>query len=134
MLCRAGDEIARISKKLQDIEQIMLYVGRIKDSPLADAALDVAIAIHGAPDEAEKRHADAITIDDIEAAGALAVDLLKRRARLEEISATERKKAMDESFSLYAMETKYGTLRRFTAGCSLLLGLAVAFLLMRKFF
>jgi hypothetical protein len=33
----------------------MLYVGRIRDSPLADDALDVAIAIHGQPDDTEKR-------------------------------------------------------------------------------
>jgi hypothetical protein len=39
----------------------MLYAGRVKSPPMADLALDVAIAIHGEPDEAEKVYASYIT-------------------------------------------------------------------------
>jgi hypothetical protein len=131
---RVGDEIAEISERLRDIEQTMLYVGRIRDVPLADAALDVAIAIHGAPDDAEKRHAETITAEDIKNTGVAVADLLRKRAHLEEISAAERRKATDESLSLYAMESKYQSLQRLVFGVSLAIGVAVVLCCVRRFF
>jgi hypothetical protein len=40
----------------------MLCVGRVKDSPIADLAFDVAIAIQSGPDDSEKVCANNITL------------------------------------------------------------------------
>jgi tellurite resistance protein len=131
---RTHDEIAEISKKLQDIEQIMLYVGRINGGPLANAALDIAIAIHGEPDATEKKYAENITAAEIETLGKYAMELVGKRTYLETISAREKSKLLDEAYSIHGMESRYKLLETITNGCAMALCVAVAFFLLKKFF
>jgi hypothetical protein len=130
----AHDEIVEISKKLQDIEQMMLYAGRIKDSPLADAALDVAIAIHGEPDEAEKKYAESITFDSLKVIEKQVISLIKRRANLEALANKERRKVIDEAYAIHAMETRYKLFKEIVFNCSAVICVAVAIFFLRKIF
>ncbi|MDR2628403.1 MAG: hypothetical protein LBC30_00135 [Puniceicoccales bacterium] len=114
---RAHDGILGISKKLQDIEQTMLYVGRIKDGPLADAALDVAIAIHGEPDDFEKRYAENITMESIASTKIYAMDLVKQREALKSFVHKEKKKSIEETQAMYAQEIRYGFLKQLLSTC-----------------
>ncbi|MDR1401732.1 MAG: hypothetical protein LBI81_02120 [Puniceicoccales bacterium] len=131
---RVHGEIAEIAKKLQDIEQIMLYVGRIKDSPLADAALNVAIAIHGEPDEAEKKYAETITLESIEAIGEEVVDLLKLRSKLETISLREKQKSISDAHAIYAIEIRYKFFEKLMLKCAVVVCAVVAIFFLKKFF
>jgi hypothetical protein len=128
-----GNEIIEISKNLQDIEQMMLYVGRIKDSPMADAALDVAIAIHGEPDDTERKYAENMTMDSLEAVKIHAMDLVKKRANLEMITAKEKQKSIGESYSFYSLESRYKFLQRLVTNCSMVVCAVVAIFFLRRF-
>jgi predicted nucleotidyltransferase len=132
-ISRAHDEIANISKKLQDIEQIMLYIGRVRDSPLADAALDVAISIHGEPDDSEKQFAEKITADAVEAVSASVLKLKKRKAALELISQKDRQEAIDESYALHAMESRYKFFEGLMSNCAMAVCAIVAIFMLKKF-
>ncbi|MDR1595609.1 MAG: hypothetical protein LBR91_01635 [Puniceicoccales bacterium] len=126
------DEIAEISKKMQDIEQIMLYVGRVRDGPLADAALDVAIAIHGEPDEMEKRYAENITVAEIETLRAQVASLANRRAQLEAISAGGRRRVMNEAYSMHGIESRYKLLETIVGNCAMAVCVTVVIFVIRK--
>jgi hypothetical protein len=124
-----------ISKKLQDIEQTMLYVGRIKDGPLANAALDVAIAIHGEPDDFEKRYAENITMESIASIKVYAVDLVKQKAALESLAHKEKKKSIEETHAMYAQEIQYNFLKQLVSvGVIAVVCIIVAYFFARKFF
>ncbi|MDR2776866.1 MAG: hypothetical protein LBB17_02375 [Puniceicoccales bacterium] len=132
---RAYDGITGISKKLQDIEQTMLYVGRIKDGPLADAALDVAIAIHGEPDDFEKRYAENITMESIASTKIYAVDLVKQKTALESLVHKEKKKAIEEAHTMYVQEIQYSFLKQLVSTCGIaMICIIVAHIFTRKFF
>jgi hypothetical protein len=132
---RVHDGILGISKKLQDIEQTMLYVGRIKDGPLADAALDVAIAIHGEPDAFEKRYAENITMESIASTKIYAIDLVKQRAALESFAHKEKKKSIEETHAMYAQEIQYNFLKRLVSTCTITVVCVIAaYFFARKFF
>jgi ParB-like chromosome segregation protein Spo0J len=107
MVYGAHEEIVTISSQLQDMQQVMLYAGRVNDSPLADMALDVAIAIQGEPDDKEKTYAANIIKDLLKKDMARADKLLRRKQKL--ISAIDAQKdtiAKDIS-SIASLETKY---------------------------
>jgi hypothetical protein len=96
-LYHAHGEIVKISSQLQDIQQVMLYAGRVNDSPIADMALDVA----------EKAYASTITKDTIGKEMVRAKKLIKRKQQL--ISSIDDQKdtiAKDIS-SIANLETKY---------------------------
>ncbi|MDR1457723.1 MAG: hypothetical protein LBI47_02665 [Puniceicoccales bacterium] len=132
---RAHDGIVGISKKLQDIEQTMLYVGRIKDGPLADAALDVAIAIHGEPDNFEKKYAENITMESIASTKVYAIDLVKQKTALEAFARKEKKKAIEETHAMYAQEVQYNFLKRLVSTCTVAVVCAiVAYFFTRRLF
>lgn len=132
---RAHDGIVGISKKLQDIEQTMLYVGRIKDGPLADAALDVAIAIHGEPDDFEKKYAENITMESIASAKVYAIDLVKQKAALESFARKEKKKTIEETHAMYAQEIQYNFLKRIASTCTVaVICVIAAYFFTRRFF
>ncbi|MDR2603592.1 MAG: hypothetical protein LBC11_03485 [Puniceicoccales bacterium] len=132
---RAHDGIAGISKKLQDIEQTMLYVGRIKDGPLADAALDVAIAIHGEPDDFEKKYAENITMESIASTKVYAIDLVKQKEALESFARKEKKKAIEETHAMYAQEIQYNFLKRLASiGVVTVVCIIVAYFFIGRFF
>ncbi|MDR2737975.1 MAG: hypothetical protein LBB18_03490 [Puniceicoccales bacterium] len=133
-ICRVHDEIAEIARELQDIQQIMLYVGRIRDNPIADRALDVAISIHGEPDVAEKQFAENMTIAEIEKISASAAELLKRMATLEAISRKEKAKAIDESYAIHALESRYKFCEQLISRCLVAVCAVAAFLFLRKIF
>jgi hypothetical protein len=112
MVYKAHGEIGTISSQLQDIQQVMLYAGRVNDSPIADMALDVAIAIQGEPDDGEKAYAANITKDRLKHEMARANKLLKRKRKL--VSSIDGKKntiARDIS-SIASMESKYELISR----------------------
>jgi hypothetical protein len=103
----AHEEIVSISSQLQDIQQVMLYAGRVNDSPISSMALDVAIAIQGEPDDAEKAYASTITKAAIGKEMVRAKKLLKRKQQL--ISSIDGQKdtiARDIS-SIASLESKY---------------------------
>ncbi|MDR1413385.1 MAG: hypothetical protein LBI56_00375 [Puniceicoccales bacterium] len=131
---RIHGEIAEISKQLQDIEQIMLYVGRIKDTPLADAALDVAIAIQGEPDESEKRYAESITLESLEPIKLQVIDLVNLRSKLELISLKENQKAIDDSYAIRAIESRYQFLEKLIFKCAAGVCIVVAIFFLKKIF
>ncbi|MDR1432964.1 MAG: hypothetical protein LBI61_01310 [Puniceicoccales bacterium] len=133
-ISRTRGEIAEISEKLRDIEQVMLYVGRIKTGDVANAALDVAIAIHGGPDEAEKKYAQVVTLEEIEVMRTQVVKLARRRANLEALSCKETKRAIDEAYSIHAMESRYEFLERLVSNCVIATCIAIAVLLLRRVF
>ncbi|MDR0741851.1 MAG: hypothetical protein LBE98_00085 [Puniceicoccales bacterium] len=131
---RTHDGIMGISKKLQDIEQTMLYVGRIKDGPLADAALDVAIAIHGEPDDFEKRYAENITMESIASTKIYAMNLVKQRTALESFAHKEKKKTIKEAHTMYVQEIQYNFLKQLVStGVIAVVCIVVAYIFMRKF-
>jgi hypothetical protein len=74
--------ILAINGELRDIEQVMLYSATIHSGELADAALDLALAIHGDPDVQEKLYAENITIPMIRRDKARALSLIARRDAL----------------------------------------------------
>ncbi|MDR2779192.1 MAG: hypothetical protein LBB16_02800 [Puniceicoccales bacterium] len=113
------NEIIEISKKLQDIEQTMLYVGRIKDGALANAALDIAIAIHGEPDDFEKKYAERVTMESIATTKVYAMDLVKQRAVLESLARKEKKKTMEEAYAMYAQEIRHNFLKQLVSMCTI---------------
>jgi hypothetical protein len=131
---RTQDMAEEISKKLQDIEQIMLYVGRIKDGALANMALDVAIAIHGDPDSVEKKYAENITADEIDAMKSNVAVLLKQKAHLEAISSKEKRIAMDEAYSIRGIENRYNFLEAIVTNCTVAIGITAALFFLKKFF
>jgi hypothetical protein len=108
---RARDGIVEVSKKLDDIAQTMLYAGRIHDAPLADLALDVAIAIHGEPDDGEKAYAQALTPEAIERDRISVEKLLAKRNSLRAFIAEEGKKLDSDIAKLVKIEAEYVFLR-----------------------
>jgi hypothetical protein len=133
-LHRTHGEICEISAQLRDIEQIMLYVGRVRESPLADAALDVAIAIEGEPDELERRYAETVTMDEIGATGARALKLVKQLRAMEALSVDDRMKAVAEAQSIRTMEGEYKLLKRLISGFTAAIGAAAIIFIAIKFF
>jgi hypothetical protein len=130
---RAHDEIATISSQLQDIEQVMLYAGRIKDPPIATLALDVAIAIHGEPDEAEKVYASNITTPMIEREMARVEKLLKRKNFLVGAISSEKNNIPKDLSALSSLETKYLFFSKLFTRGAIALGVLLSLFLFLKF-
>jgi hypothetical protein len=128
------DRIDAISRELQDMVQIMLHVGRFRDSPLADNALDVAIAIEGEPDELEKKHAQNITADEIEHMKTHAQDLMRQRSSLEITASREKQKIIGEAQSMRALESRYKFFEKLFSNCALGFGIAAAIFIFRRLF
>jgi hypothetical protein len=124
-LLSSHEEIVDVSKRLNSIERVMLYVGRIRDSPLADDALDVAIAIHGQPDDTEKTYAQNITSQQIEREKSRAFSLIARRRQLKTTIDMEKIKLSDDITQLSNLEGKYSfaskLISRYTFGIGALL-------------
>jgi hypothetical protein len=114
----AHEEIVKVSSQLQDIQQVMLYAGRVNDSPIADMALDVAIAIQGEPDDREKLFAANITKDIIGKEMVRAKKLLKRKQQLIHVIDNQKDTIAKDISSIATLETKYHlvskTIARFT--------------------
>ena len=125
----AHGEIVAISSQLQDIQQVMLYAGRVHDSPIADMALDVAIAIQGEPDDKEKAYATTITEDLLRKEMVRADKLLRRKQKL--ISAIDAQKdtiARDIT-SVARLETKYELISKALARVAVFALVAIFFFL-----
>jgi hypothetical protein len=114
-----------IAENLRNIEQTMLYVARVRDGPLANAAIDVLIAIHGEPDDLEKSYADGMTLKTIAEERKRAATLVSRRDKLRIFMATERQNISSDIPSLQRLETKYdiisSIIRNLSIGAGLLL-------------
>jgi hypothetical protein len=132
---RAQGELADVSKKLDDIAQTMLFAGRIHDAPLADFALDVAIAIHGEPDGQEKAYAQTITPELIAKDKVLAEKLLARRDSLLSFIAKEGRRLTADITALAKLEAECSFLRgliwKFTIGIG---GILLIFFCLRFLF
>jgi hypothetical protein len=112
MVYDAHDEIVDISSQLQDIEQVMLYAGRVNDSPIADMALDVAIAIQGEPDDREKTYASTITKDMLKKEMARANKLLKRKHHLISVIDGQKDTIAKDISSIASLESRYNLISR----------------------
>jgi hypothetical protein len=131
----ARQSISLINNELRDIEQVMLYAGRLHSGTLAEAALDVAIAIHGEPDDAEKLYAQNITIPLFRKDKARAMHRLDRSTSLQ--SAIDRLQASigADLTKLTKLEGKYEYASKlistciFTAAGAILIFLTLKFLL-----
>jgi hypothetical protein len=131
---RAQGELAAVSKKLDDIAQTMLFAGRIHDAPLADLALDVAIAIHGEPDDREKNYAKNITPELIAKDKDRAAKLLAERNSLHSFLAKEGKRLGGDVVALAKLEMERNFFRGLFWKCALGVGVAVIGLcLFRRF-
>ncbi|MDR3144559.1 MAG: hypothetical protein LBT64_03630 [Puniceicoccales bacterium] len=128
------DRISEISDELQDIEQMMLCVGRIRDSPLADDALDVALAIHGEPDELEKARAKNISADEIRSIKMHAMDLVKQKSALEFAASRERRRVMGEARAMEALEIRHRFFEKLVSNCAIGFGVITAIFIFRRFF
>ncbi|MDR0742713.1 MAG: hypothetical protein LBE98_04610 [Puniceicoccales bacterium] len=129
MVYSAHEEIVEISSQLQNIQQVMLYAGRVNDFPIADMALDAAIAIQGEPDDGEKAYASNITKRIIGKEMVRANKLLRRKQHL--ISPIEGQKdtiAKDIS-SIARMEAKYDLVSKTLAKCAIYVLFAIFFFL-----
>jgi hypothetical protein len=132
-LFSAQEEICAISKELGYIEQIMLKAGGIHSGTLANAALDLAISIHGAPDDDEKIYAENITIELILKDKARAKKLVARRNALK-TSIDREKDIIDADLShLSKLEAKYEYASKLISNCALGAGLLIFALLVFKF-
>jgi hypothetical protein len=132
---RAQGDLADVSAKLDDIAQTMLFAGRIHDAPLADLALDVAIAIHGEPDNSEKAYAKNITPELIAKDKDRAAKLLARRDSLHAFIAKEGKRLSADVVALAKLEMERNFFRGLFWKCVLGIGaVAIGFILLRRFF
>ena len=77
--CRA--QIAKINRELQDLTQVFLYAGRMRDDDVGKLALDAALEIVGQPEDCEKALAMALTHSDVRKRSCRAADLLRERKR-----------------------------------------------------
>jgi hypothetical protein len=125
----AHDEIVNISSQLRDMEQVMLYAGRVNDSPIADMALDVAIAIQGEPDDSEKVFASNLTNAAISKEMARANKLLKRKQQLIHIIDGQRDTILNDISSIASLETKYQLISKTLAKCAIFAVFAIFFFL-----
>jgi hypothetical protein len=130
---RAQGEIVDISAKLDDIAQTMLFAGRIHDAPLADLAIDVAIAIHGEPDNSEKAYAKNITPELIAKDKALAAKLLAKRNSLHSFIAKEGKRLSADVVALTKLEMERDFFRGLFWKCVLGIGGIVLIFLCTRF-
>jgi hypothetical protein len=133
-ICDANSELADISSALDDIAQTLLYAGRIHDPPLADLALDVAITIHGEPDDLEKAYAQTITPELIKKDMSSVKKLLVKRDSLTSFISSENKKLDSDIVALAKIETKYAILRGLIWKCAIAGGVMLIFLCIKLFF
>lgn len=82
----------------------MLYAGRVNDSPIAHMALDVAIAIQGEPDDAEKVFTANLTKDITTKEMARANKLLKQKQQLIHIIDGQRDAIANDISSIASLE------------------------------
>jgi hypothetical protein len=132
-LYAARDNIMSISAQIQDIAQIMLYAGRIHSGELANAALDVAIAIHGQPDDREKAYARSITVEQIRADGERASRLLAQRDAIHRSIDSARSHISADLANLHAIEAKYDFAPKLISSCIIGIGAIVLIFLACKF-
>jgi hypothetical protein len=132
-LYAARDDILALSAQIQDIAQIMLYAGRIHSGPLADAALDVAIAIHGQPDDREKAYAQHITLEQVRADGERVSRLLAQRDALRRSIDSSRARVADDLAHLHALEAKYDFASKLISSCAIGIGILIFAFLAFKF-
>ena len=125
----AHGEIVAISSQLQDIQQVMLYAGRVNDSPIADLALDIAIAIQGEPDDKEKAYASTITEDLIRKEMERANKLLKRKLKLIATIDSQKNAIARDITSVTRLETKYSLISQSLAKVAVFAIFALFFLL-----
>ena len=123
-LYSASDELAVVSERLSRIERVMLYAGRLYDSPLADDALDVAIMIHGEPDISEKTYAENITPEIISHERGRVLQLINQKQKLSAIISENRAKLIDEATEINQLEGKYNFLYKMVITC--VVGIIVA--------
>jgi predicted nucleotidyltransferase len=131
---RTHDEVIEISKKLEDIEQMMLYIGRIRVGALANAALDVAIFINGEPDDDEKKYAESITIEAIQSLKIHAAKLMKRQEKLRAIFREDERKAIDESYAIHAMESRHQFIEKIFTNCLVATCIVGTIFFLKRFF
>jgi hypothetical protein len=124
-LYHAHGEIVKISSQLQDIQQVMLYAGRVNDSPISSMALDVAIAIQGEPDEAEKAYASTITKAAIGKEMARAKKLIKRKQQLISIIDGQKDTIAKDISSIVSLESKYQLVSKSLTKCAIFATFAI---------
>ena len=129
----ARQSISLINNELQDIEQVMLYAGRLHSGPLADAALDIAIAIHGEPDDQEKLYAQNITIPLIHKDKARALSLIARRNALQASIDRMHISIGSDLTKLAKLEGKYEHASKLISTCILAGSAAILIFLVLKF-
>jgi hypothetical protein len=103
----------------------MLYAGRVNDSPTADMALDVAIAIQGEPDDREKAYATTITKDLIGMEMGRADKLIKRKQKLIAIIDSQKDTIAKDISSIASLETKYSLISKAFARIAIFASLAI---------
>jgi hypothetical protein len=130
MVYNAHDEMVDISSKLQDIQQVMLYAGRVNDSPIADMAFDVAIAIQGEPDDTEKAYATTITKDMLKKEMARANKLLKRKQHLISTIDSQKNAIARDISSIASLESRYNLISRSLAKVAIFAIFALFFFLL----
>jgi hypothetical protein len=129
MVYDAHGEIVAISSQLQDIQQVMLYAGRVNDSPIAHMALDVAIAIQGEPDDKEKAYATTITKDLLRKEMGRADKLLKRKQKLIATIDSQKNAIAKDISSIASLETKYSLISKALAKVAVFSLVAIFFFL-----
>jgi hypothetical protein len=122
-----------ISAQIQDIAQIMLYAARVHSGELANAALDVAMSIHGQPDDREKAYAQSITAEQIRADGERASRLLAQRDALHCSIDSARSHISNDLANLHAIEAKDDFASKLISSCLLGVGGLVLIFLACKF-
>jgi hypothetical protein len=100
---------------------------------LADLALDVAIAIHGEPDDQEKAYAQTITPELIAKDRVLAEKLLSKRDYLHSFIAKEGRRLTADVVTLAKLEAECSFLRGLIWKCALGIGSIILIFLCLRF-